>query len=163
MTLCNPLDCTLPASSVHGIFQAGILERILEWLAVSYSRRSSQPRDRTVISYISWIWRQILYHWTPGKWREHGDKIMKGLKVIVTIFLKRWSERTALKHVYHHTWNRSPALVWCMRQGTQGHALGWPWGKRWGGRWEGGSGWGTHVHPWLTHVNVWQKPLQYCN
>ena len=27
---------------------------------------------------------------------------------------------------------------------------------------EGGSGWGTHVHPWLTHVNVWQKPLQYC-
>ena len=32
----------------------------------------------------------------------------------------------------------------------------------WGGRWEGGSGWGTHVHPWLIHVNVWQKPLQYC-
>ena len=26
----------------------------------------------------------------------------------------------------------------------------------------GGSGWGTHVHPWLIHVNVWQKPLQYC-
>ena len=32
-----------------------------------------------------------------------------------------------------------------------------------GGGWEGGSGWGTHVHPWLIHVNVWQKPLQYCN
>ena len=29
-------------------------------------------------------------------------------------------------------------------------------------RWEGGSGWGTHVNPWLIHVNVWQKPLQYC-
>ena len=28
---------------------------------------------------------------------------------------------------------------------------------RWGGRWEGGSGWGTHVHPWLIHVNVQQK------
>ena len=27
---------------------------------------------------------------------------------------------------------------------------------------EGDSGWGTHVHPWLIHVNVWQKPLQYC-
>ena len=26
----------------------------------------------------------------------------------------------------------------------------------------GGSGWGTFVHPWLIHVNVWQKPLQYC-
>ena len=32
----------------------------------------------------------------------------------------------------------------------------------WGGRWEGGSGWGTHVHPWLIDVRVWQKPLQYC-
>ena len=32
----------------------------------------------------------------------------------------------------------------------------------WGGRREGGSGWGTDVHPWLIHVNVWQKPLQYC-
>ena len=36
-------------------------------------------------------------------------------------------------------------------------ALGWPWGMGWGGRWEGGSGWGTHVHPWLIHVNVWQN------
>ena len=27
---------------------------------------------------------------------------------------------------------------------------------------EGGSGWGTHVNPWLIHVNIWQKPLQYC-
>ena len=32
----------------------------------------------------------------------------------------------------------------------------------WGGRWEGGSGWGTIVNPRLIHVNVWQKPLQYC-
>ena len=36
------------------------------------------------------------------------------------------------------------------------------WGMGWGGRWEGGSGWGTHAHPWLIHVNVWQKPLQHC-
>ena len=32
----------------------------------------------------------------------------------------------------------------------------------WGGRWVGCSGSGTHVNPWLIHVNVWQKPLQYC-
>ena len=31
-----------------------------------------------------------------------------------------------------------------------------------GGRWEVGSGWGTYVNPWLIHVNVWQKSLQYC-
>ena len=41
-------------------------------------------------------------------------------------------------------------------------ALGWPSGMGWGGRCEGGSGWETHVHPWLIHVNVCQKPLQYC-
>ena len=36
----------------------------------------------------------------------------------------------------------------------------WDDPKRWNG--EGGSGWGTHVHPWLIHVNLWQEPLQYC-
>ena len=41
-------------------------------------------------------------------------------------------------------------------------ALGWPRGKGCRGKWEGGSRWGTHVNPWLIHVNVWQKPLQYC-
>ena len=41
-------------------------------------------------------------------------------------------------------------------------ALGRPRGMGWGGKWEGGSGMGTHVNPWLIHVNVWQKPLQYC-
>ena len=41
-------------------------------------------------------------------------------------------------------------------------SLGRPRGIGWGGRWEGGSGWGAHVNPWLIHVNVWQKPLQYC-
>ena len=41
-------------------------------------------------------------------------------------------------------------------------APGWPWVMECGEKWEGGSGWGTHVHPWLIHVNVWQKPLQYC-
>ena len=41
MTLCDPMDCSLPGSSVHGIFQA----RILEWVAISFSRRSPQARD----------------------------------------------------------------------------------------------------------------------
>jgi len=40
-TLCDPVDCSLPGSSVHGILQA----RILEWIAISFSRGSSQPRD----------------------------------------------------------------------------------------------------------------------
>ena len=49
-----------------------------------------------------------------------------------------------------------------MRQVLGAGALGRPRGMGWGGAWEGGSGWGAHVNPWLIHVNVWQKPLQYC-
>ena len=49
-----------------------------------------------------------------------------------------------------------------MRQGAQDWCTGMTLGMGWGGRWEEGSGWGTHVHPWLIHVNVWQKPPQYC-
>ena len=45
-------------------------------------------------------------------------------------------------------------------------ALGWYTGKTprdgRGSEVGGGSGWGTHVNPWLIHVNVWQKPQQYC-
>ena len=40
LTLCNPMNCSPPGSSVHGILQA----RILEWVAISFSRGSSQPR-----------------------------------------------------------------------------------------------------------------------
>ena len=49
LTLCNPMDCSLPGSSVHGIPQA----RILEWVAISFSRGSSRPRDRTQVSHIA--------------------------------------------------------------------------------------------------------------
>ena len=50
-----------------------------------------------------------------------------------------------------------------MRQALRAGALGRPRGMGCGGRREGGSGWGTHVvNPWPIHVNVWQKPLQYC-
>ena len=73
-----------------------------------------------------------------------------------------YSERIALKQVYYQGWNRSPAQVGCMRQVLRAGALGRPRGRGWRGRWEGGSGWGIHVNPWLIHVSVWQKPLQYC-
>ena len=56
-TLCNPMDCSLPDSSVHGVLQA----RILEWVAISSSRGSSQPRNWNHVSYI-WVGRQVLYH-----------------------------------------------------------------------------------------------------
>ena len=64
LTLCDPMDCSLPGSSVHGIFQA----RVLEWVAISFSRRSSQPRDWTWVSctvgrrFTVWATREVK-HW----------------------------------------------------------------------------------------------------
>ena len=58
LTLCNPMNYSPPNSSVHGILQA----RILDWVAISYSRESSPPRDQTCISYISFIGRYALSH-----------------------------------------------------------------------------------------------------
>ena len=49
LTLCDPMDCSLSGSSVHGILQA----RILEWAAIPFSRGSSQSRDRTQVSRIA--------------------------------------------------------------------------------------------------------------
>ena len=57
LTLCDPMDCSSPVSSAHGISEAGTLE----WVAISFSRGSSQPRDQTRVSYISRIGRWILY------------------------------------------------------------------------------------------------------
>ena len=68
-TLCDPMDCSLPGSSLHGILQA----RVLEWVAISFSRGSSQPRDRSQVScipgvsifyfhgcnhHLQWFWSQ---------------------------------------------------------------------------------------------------------
>ena len=56
-TLCDPLDCSPPGSSVHGISQS----RILEWVATLSSKGSSWSRDWACISYVSSIGRQVLY------------------------------------------------------------------------------------------------------
>ena len=73
-TLCDPMDCNLPGSSVHGILQA----RILEWVAISFSKGSSQPRD--------WTWVSCLVGRRFNLWatREvpHASKVM--LKILQT-------------------------------------------------------------------------------
>ena len=100
-------------------------------------------------------------------WSPLGDALQGTLMMYRTDFWTLWEnarvgcfKRTASKHVYYLGWNRSPAQVGCMRQVLRPGALGRPRGIRWIGRWEGGSGWGTHVNPWLFHFKVWQNPLQ---
>ena len=76
LTICDPMDYNLPGSSVHGICQA----RILEWVAISFLRGSSQPRDQTCVSCTG---RPILYHRTTRGaliLRELQFKTLKALQ-----------------------------------------------------------------------------------
>ena len=68
LTLCNPMDCSRPGSSVHGILQA----RMLEWVAMPFFRESSQPRDRTHVSYVSCTDKQV----PSATWEAHRKKIV---------------------------------------------------------------------------------------
>ena len=74
LTLCDPMDYSLPGSCIHGILQA----RILEWVVISFSRGSSHPRDWTHVCCVPCIGRQILYHWRPS-FKEESEKV--GLKL----------------------------------------------------------------------------------
>ena len=78
-TLYNPMDYSLPGSSVRAVFHA----RILEWVAVSHSRGFSWPRDWTCVSCIG---RQILYHWAT--W----EAPLLPLILLVIISTRPWSQ-----------------------------------------------------------------------
>ena len=66
LTLWEPMDCSLPGSSAHGISQA----RILELVAISFSRASSQPRDQTWVFCMEWgaiaFSNLIMYYYTKN-------------------------------------------------------------------------------------------------
>ena len=64
-TPCDPMDCSPPGSSVNGIPQV----RILEGVAICFSKGYSQPRDRT---HVSCIGRQVLYHWANREASENA-------------------------------------------------------------------------------------------
>ena len=69
-TLCNPMDYSLPGSSVHGILQA----RILEWVAISSFRGSSWPGDRTSISCDSCLAGGVFHHWATREIHTLGQQ-----------------------------------------------------------------------------------------
>ena len=71
LTPCDPMDCSLPGSSVHGILHA----RILEWVASSFSRESTEPRNWTHTFCVSCTGGQILSHWAT--WEAHHNQIAK--------------------------------------------------------------------------------------
>ena len=77
--LCDPMDCSLSGSSVYGIFQA----RVQEWIAISFSRGSSRPRNRTQVSLIA---GRRLTVWAT---REEKPKINKWSTLKKSFFKKR--------------------------------------------------------------------------
>ena len=110
----------------------------------------------TLLYIKTYIIKDLLY--STGNYTQYFVTIYK-----VTLWEKArvgCFKRTAWKHVYYLGWNRSPAQVGCMRQALRPGALGKPRGSGWRGRWEEGSGWETHINPWLFHFNVWQNPPQ---
>ena len=111
-TLCNTIDCSLPGSSVHGIFKT----RILEYIAIFSSRGYSQPRDGTLISCVSCIGRKDLYHWLhlrqlyfkyihiyfKNPVSETAKETLRYRTVFWTLWERErvgWFGRMALKHV----------------------------------------------------------------
>ena len=93
MSLCNPLDCSPPGSSVHGIIQT----RILEWVATSSSRGSSWPRNWTHVFRVSCLSGEFFTRWAI--WEAQAD-ISAGLK---------YTSRILANHC-KHLWSSVPSL-----------------------------------------------------
>ena len=93
--LCNPMDCSLPGSSVHGIFQA----TILEWIAISFSSGSSRHRLGTQVSrmvdrcFTIWATREVHYKWKKAtREKNHGRRYDKEAKLgMITLLVGRWA------------------------------------------------------------------------
>ena len=82
VTLCNCMDCSPQGSSVHGIFRA----RILQQVAISYTRGSSRPRDQTCVSLVSCIARWILYRCATWEALSFDERVLIFVKSNLLIF-----------------------------------------------------------------------------
>ena len=89
LTFCDPMDCSPPGSSVHGILQT----RILEWDARPSSRGSSRPRDWTHVSYVSCIGRWFLT--TSATWEVHRIQL---------IIKKKLPKKSMWSRVHQSVW-----------------------------------------------------------
>ena len=91
LALCDPMDCSTPGSSVHGISQA----KILEWVTISVSRGSSQPRDQICLSYSGRLFFFFFFFLTtepPGSLKMYHiflsiHQLMMGIWIISTFWL----------------------------------------------------------------------------
>ena len=125
--LCDPMDGNPPGSSIHGILQA----RILEWVAIPFSRGSSWPRDQTRVSCIAgrfftvWTTREELllkFSWFK---RERVPFFFAFIAYCIThvdqLFLMRGSAGFAIyKFVCHYGHKKNPQHLWRVCQPIRG-------------------------------------------
>ena len=98
LTLCNPTGCSLPGSSIPGIFQA----IVLEWIDISFSRGSSQPRSQTRVSHI--VDRRFTIWATRegndiGKIKSNTTEIHKKKRTLWTVMCQTWQSRKKFKNI----------------------------------------------------------------
>ena len=96
LTLCDPMDCNLSGSSVHGIFQA----RILKWVAIPFSRGSSQPRNWTHISCLAVDSLPLSHHTHTQSKRERNRKLYKTVNKPSLQFWKLAKADNKLKTIF---------------------------------------------------------------
>ena len=102
-TLCDPMHCSPPGSSVYGIVQS----RILDWIAIPFSRGSSWPRDRTCISWASCMVGGFFTFWVTGEVQE-----VAGWSLIELA----WLQLGPPSHQVPWAWNKTPrgGKNWCI-------------------------------------------------
>ena len=94
LTLCDPLDCSPPGSSVHGIFQV----RILEWVAISSSRGYSWHRDRSLLCLLHWqVDSSPLRHLGSPSWTICPGPYPKAIWYLNKI----WASLVFLRHLMY--------------------------------------------------------------
>ena len=119
---CDPMDYSPPDSSVHGI----LLARILEWVAISSSRGSSQRRDWSCVSWISCVDRRLLHNCTAWEaqvtlWRQIGQNVL-------------WVGGREKESWWYYTAFLSSSAVWVGDPFTENRFFDRRWERNWG-RW----------------------------
>ena len=146
----DPMDFSLLGFSVHGIFQA----RVLEWVAIAFSDK--------VYSHIYIEFRKMITITLYTRQQKQHRYIRTVFWILWVKMRVGWFERIALKHVYYHIWNRSPVQVRCMRQGAQGWYTGITQRDGMGREVGGGFRMGNTYTPMADSCLCMAKPLHYC-
>ena len=122
MTLCDPMDCSPPGSSIHGILQPGKME----WVAMPSSNRSSQPRDRTGVSCDPCIAGRLFTHWAPGLGGMQCDP-----KCNVTLRASRVAQMVKNPPVMWEIWVQSLGQEDPLEKEMTTHSSSLAWGIPW--------------------------------